>query len=244
MGSFKILCVGKDAKTVKGQKQGILTGILYLAPHTTSNTGINLCPKATNGCKKACLYTAGRAAFQPNVIPGRIRKTKLLVEHTAHFLRLLRKDLAALVRKAERENLLPAVRLNGTSDIAWEKTGIMDLYPEIQFYDYTKLDLEDRLVLPNYHLTYSVTESRSSWRQAKKYLDAGYGAAVVFENRPMIDEVLADGYDGYPVIDGDGSDVRFYDLPGSVVALKAKGQAKKDTTGFVRRIGRAQRMAA
>lgn len=233
---MKLLSINADAKTIKGQKQGVLTGILYLSPYNLS--GVNFCPWSTKGCREGCLYTSGRAKMFETVNRGRLRKSKLWLEDKAEFMRQLAKDIGALIRKADREDMLPAVRLNGTSDILWEEeTDIMAQFPGVQFYDYTKAPLDKRTRVPaNYHLTYSVSESRSSWTRARRYLDAGHCAAVVFGTKAEVQSVVANGWRGYPCVDGDDSDIRFGDPAGHIVALKAKGDAKQDTTGFVRRL--------
>ena len=113
-----LLSISADAKTIKGQKMGYLTGVLYLAPHTLS--GFQVCPKASEGCKLACLYTAGRGMYT-NIQEARIRKTKRFFMDREGFMAELVKNVEALIRKAKRESMIPVVRLNGTSDIAWEK---------------------------------------------------------------------------------------------------------------------------
>ncbi len=131
-----LLSIDTNAKTVKGQKRGYMTGILYLAPSNESKV-INTCPHASKGCRAACLFTAGRGAFN-NVRQARIDKTLWLVRDRAGFIEQIKKDIAALVRKAERKGLIPCVRLNGTSDLPWENMGnIMQDFPDVQFYDYT-----------------------------------------------------------------------------------------------------------
>ena len=62
-----------NAKTVKGEKQGFLTGILYLKPYTSGGHK-NVCPSATLGCISGCLNSAGRGRFDL-VQNGRQRKT-------------------------------------------------------------------------------------------------------------------------------------------------------------------------
>ena len=133
-----LLNVSANAKTVKSEKVGQLTGILYLAPTTMS--GYNTCSFASNGCKIACLNTAGRGVFDM-VQAARIRKTKMFFENRAAFMAELIKDIEALIRKAKRENLVPSLRLNGTSDIKWEKIScgchknIFEQFPSIIAYD-------------------------------------------------------------------------------------------------------------
>ena len=137
----QLLSINSDTKTSKGTKFGYLTGILYLAPAKIS--GRNFCPNASEGCASACLYSAGRGKFS-NVQQARINKSRYFIENKAEFMLNLVNSIEKLVRKAKRENLIPVVRLNGTSDIAWENIKIYDnksifeIFPELQFYDYTK----------------------------------------------------------------------------------------------------------
>ena len=103
-------------------------------------------------------------------------------------------------------------------------------FPDIQFYDYTKI-LNRRGLASNYHLTVSYSEASDRYAsqalQVKK--DSDTNIAVVFKDKHNIPSK----YKGYNVVDGDKDDLRFLDVPNSVVALYAKGQAKKDVSGFV-----------
>jgi len=234
-----LLSVGNDAKTVKGLKKGILTGVMYLAPYDVS--GYQVCPNATTGCSNACLYTSGMGTMS-NVQKARINKTKWFFEDRESFMETLVKNIEVLVRKAERRGLIPAVRLNGTSDIAWEKIrcerngvsygSVIEAFNDIQFYDYTKvLGRKKALNLDNYHLTFSLAEDNDN--DALKALREGYNVAVVM--RIGRDDPKPEIWGGYPVVDGDETDVRFLDPDGGhVIALFAKADAVKDTTGFVR----------
>lgn len=235
---MKLLSVNADAKTIKGTKQGFLTGILYLAPHRVS--GYNMCSGASLGCSSACLYTAGRGKMS-NVQQARIRKTRYFMEQRALFMHDLRMDIQRLVYKAQRKGMLPVVRLNGTSDYPWENTGIMDEFPDVQFYDYTKILKRaykyGRGDMPyNYHLTFSRSESNMTdcWMA----LSNGCNVSFVFDKVPTNYVWNArNAWDHVPVtykvIDGDQDDLRFLDPDGVIVGLKAKGQARKDTSGFV-----------
>lgn len=240
--SKKLLSVSADAKTSKGNKKGVLTGILYLAPHTIS--GHQVCPKASPGCRAACLYTAGRGGVYNSVQTARINKTKWFFGEHDSFMEKLVADIAALVKKAKKLNMEPAVRLNGTSDIAWEKIAckrdgkvyrnVMEAFPDVQFYDYTKvIGRKYALALPNYHLTFSLSEENDA--DAIKALSEGYNVAVVM-NLSKKDAKPAT-WGGYPVIDGDETDIRFRDPKGGhIVALTAKGDARKMDLGFVRKV--------
>ena len=125
--------------------------------------------------------------------------------------------------------MIPVVRLNGTSDILWElNSDIIQSFPNLQFYDYTKISKRFSFAIPaNYHLTFSLSESNDN--DALKVLGLGHSIAAVFR-----DSNLPDTFMGYPVTNGDTTDLRFLDAKGVIVGLKAKGKAKKDTSGFVR----------
>lgn len=218
-------------KTEKSVDYGFLTGILYLAPHTAS--GHNTCPWASKGCAAACLNTSGRGRMQ-TVQNARIRKTNSLFANRQLFLLRLHAEIS--VMKAESSQPV-AIRLNGTSDLPWEtypldgygKT-LMELHPDVQFYDYTKslkraLNSKEQWWPSNYHLTFSLSESNEG--QARIALGCGITTAVVFRKAP-------ETFWGYEVACGDRHDLRFLDPAGCVVALSAKGRAKHDTTGFVR----------
>jgi hypothetical protein len=238
---MKLLSIGNDSKTSKGEKFGWLTGILYLAPSDVSGL-VNTCPQASKGCRVACLYSAGRGAFS-NVQKARIEKTRLYVQERETFFGHLVQDIVSLIKKAKKEGKKPCVRLNGTSDIDWENQtlpfgtkNIMEMFPSVQFYDYskrTKRVIQSRDASQpwpsNYHLTFSRSESNQA--DVEKVLKAGGNVAMVFKNLPLLVGGLAFNH---LVVDGDLSDLRFLDarLP-VIVGLKAKGKAKKDESGFV-----------
>jgi hypothetical protein len=222
----------QNAKTVKGEKLNYLTGILYLAPSNMVE-GINVCKFASKGCREACLFSAGRGAFS-NVKAGRIRKTILFRDNKQEFFTQLIKDIEKLERKAAREGLIPVVRLNGTSDISFEdievKDGlnIFDLFPRIQFYDYTKNFTRKKALqgyIKNYHLTFSLSEGNK--KHAIELSQRGVNVAVVF--RKSLPEV----WNNRPVIDADKHDLRFLDGKGKICGLIAKGKARHDVSGFV-----------
>lgn len=230
---MNLLGINADAKTSKGIALNVLTGILYLAPSDESQT-INTCAYASAGCRMACLYTAGRGAMS-NVRKARIAKTVMFAKQRDVFMQKLVQDVEALVKKAAKLGMQAAVRLNGTSDLPWENVkyqgkSIMDMFPSIQFYDYTKsIERIRKYALgqmpSNYHLTLSRSESNQP--AVEEAIALLVNVAVVF------DGALPETYMGVPVINGDATDVRFKDPVGVVVGLKAKGKAKKDASGFV-----------
>jgi hypothetical protein len=239
----KLLSIG-NPKILKGMKQGYMTYILHLAPADLS--GYETCPKRTAGCTAACLNTAGRGGMfkkgeTTNVIQqARIRKTKMFFENRTDFMAQLVKDIELAIKQSVKKNLIPVFRLNGTSDLSWEKyevnrdgklyRNIFDAFSEYQFYDYTKVLGRKVKDIANYHLTFS--EADNNALDTLNAIRAGMNVATVFgikKNTPM-----PKMWNGLPVFNGDDSDLRFLDPKNVVVGLYAKGKAKKDTSGFVK----------
>ena len=214
-----------NPKIQKGTARGYLSFILHLAPADLS--GKEVCPKRTAGCTAACLNTAGRGGMfkrgeNTNVIQkARIRKTKMFFEQRDAFMLQLEKDINKGIRQAERLGLKPVFRLNGTSDLSWEKYGIIEKFPTVQFYDYTKVLGRKIAHLPNYHLTFSAADGNDA--DVAKALSAGMNVTVVYDKIPE------------GVYSADEDDLRFLDPAVGIIGLKAKGRAKKDTSGFVKR---------
>jgi hypothetical protein len=224
-----LLSIDTNAKTVKGQRKGYLTGILYLAPDRLSGL-INVCVHASDGCRQTCLYSAGRGAFN-SVQKARIAKTAHYVKDRQAFLATLTENVASVIRKAKAKRMHPVIRLNGTSDIGWERYTVIQAFKTTRFYDYTKnydrmLTFLDGKLPSNYSLTFSRSETNEA--QCLEVLKRGGNVAVVFRSK-----TLPTHWNGYPVINGDENDLRFLDPKGVVVGLTAKGKAKTDTTGFV-----------
>jgi hypothetical protein len=220
---MKLLSNGKT--NAKIAKNPINSYIMHLSPHKENSHGKNVCGHASNGCASACLNTAGRGAFS-NVRNARIKKTDYFFENKQEFLSTLSNEL----RKAN--NKPSAVRLNGTSDLDFIellklKLGV-DVFtemPNLKFYDYTKnLKRALKYLGTDYHLTFSRSETNDD--ECLEYLRAGGQVAVVFDKLP-------DTWHGFKVIDGDDDDLRYLDMGGVVIGLKAKGKAKYDTSGFV-----------
>lgn len=235
------LLTDNNPKIAKGEALGWHTFVLHLAPANLS--GHEVCAGRTPGCTLGCLNMAGRGGIirkgeTTNTIQrARIRRTKLFFEYRARFMALLVADIEAGLRIAHREGRKLAIRPNGTSDLAWEKypcirngieyTNVFAAFPEVQFYDYTKILGRKVSGIRNYRLTFSVSE-RTNRREMLTAMDRGMNLAVVFAGH------LPAEFEGWSVINGDETDLRFRDPVGVVVGLKAKGKAKRDTTGFVR----------
>jgi hypothetical protein len=226
---MSLLNVDGNAKTVKGQKKGFLTGILYLAPANLS--GYEVCPFRSAGCTATCLNTAGMGAM-PAQQAARIRKTKEYFADKSAFVETLAKEIKAVIRKADKKGLTPVFRINGTSDMPALAHKLAKRFPDYQFYDYTKIPNPASRTLPNYHITFSLSEN--NWTEAKAALDSGVSVAVVFDTKK--DKPLPETWRGYPVVDGDETDLRFLDPKGVIIGLRAKGKARKSNEfGFVQK---------
>ena len=228
---FKLLSTA-NPKIQKGTKLGYLSFILHLAPSTLS--GKNTCPKATPGCIAACLNTAGRGGMfkkgeNTNMIQkARIRKARYFFEDRAGFMADLVSDINKAIKFAAKKNLTPVFRLNGTSDLSWEKyemtegKNVFDVFAGIQFYDYTKVLGRKVKHIENYHLTFSKADGNDS--DVAEALMQGMSVVAVYDKIPA----------GVP--SADETDLRFLDPKGIMLGLKAKGRAKKDYSGFVIRL--------
>lgn len=261
MAPIRSLLTLGNPKTAKGEKEGVLTAILHLMPATGS--GFQMCPKATAGCTVACLNTAGRGGMALDsdglnqIQRARRRKTWQYIARRDEFMSQLVREIRNHIRNAETHGLTPAVRLNGTSDIRWESQGltvdgvdyesIFAVFPDVQFYDYTKIP--GRVNLPsNYSLTFSAADGNDA--DVERAISDGQNVAAVFRSESVMSESnglrsaqirmrkmpLPATFRGLPVIDGDKSDLRFRDPSGVIVALRAKGSAILDESGFVRNV--------
>ena len=250
---MKLLNIDANAKTVKGQRKGYMTAVLYLSPGNLSGT--ELCAMSTlAACRVGCLSTAGRGGIAANratftapngdslpdnaIQRARLARTAFFLSDRDGFMAQLVREITAFVARAKRLGLVPVVRLNGTSDIRWEdipvasKPNVFALFPRIRFYDYTKLPNRRRAIgVRNYHLTFSYSHV-PAFAPIVASAVATYGASVnyaaVFAGKTLPAHFL-----GRDVINGDDSDLRFLDKPGVVVGLIAKGKARRNPGSFV-----------
>ena len=214
------------------EKKGYLSTIMYLAPSDMSDV-INVCPFATPECKASCLVTSSYHMNLKASEKARLDRTLLFKFNKPAFKALLYKNIRKHVKKAISLNLIPVVRLNGTSDLPWE-TIFPDMFVEFSnviFYDYTKYPVSKRQNLPsNYYLLRSHSEENHS--QLKEMLQVG-NVAVVFA---VTEENIPTVWNGHKVINGSKDDLRFLDPKNVIVGLCAKGKAKKakaSPTSFV-----------
>jgi hypothetical protein len=196
-----------------------------MSPFTANSKGINVCSHASNGCAESCLVGSGFGGMYVNVMDGRKNKTEYFLSNRVEFMFQLKSEIEAIVKKNEGKAIV-TIRLNGTSDLTYEKykvfegnKNIFEVFPDVQFYDYTKNYTRFNKVLPsNYHLTFSRSEINDT--KAMEILKKGFNVAMVFDKLPAT-------YKGYEVINGDLDDLRFLDKKNVIVGLKYKKMTGK-----------------
>lgn len=227
------LLTKNNPKTIKGEKYGYITNILYMSPFNFNDRGVNVCSHASKGCAESCLVGSGFGGMYTNVKKSRIEKTNFFVRDRIGFLAQLKLEIERAIKNHKTKDKL-VFRLNGTSDIAYERfrvfengtKNIFELFPNVQFYDYTKNWTRfDKKLPKNYHLTFSKSETNT--KKAFELLERGVNVAMVFNKTPK-------EYLGYKVINGDESDLRFKDpknkgtfKKGVIVGLKYKKMTGK-----------------
>lgn len=224
--------VNHSSKIAKNGKLNQHTYSIYLAPASTS--GYNVCSHSTKECRLGCLATSGRQAIEifsgiDNIKNARIKKTKIFFEHQDFFMQWLIADIKSKKALAEKKGYYFSVRLNATSDIDWQNVlylgeNIFQLFPDVNFYDYTKNASKFINKPKNYHLTYSYTGR--NWNQCKVLLEQGHNIAMVFNTTNETE--LPTEYKGFKVINGDLSDYRIADGKGIIVGLKWKRIANRE----------------
>jgi hypothetical protein len=233
MYNYQETLLSNGATNTKTAKNSLKTFILYIAPHTMNNKGVNLCPKASKGCVLACLYSSGRGKFS-NVQNARINKANYYINDKMKFVNQLATEIRKKVKTARKTGEKIAFRLNGTSDVDFvyllKKYAALDietLKDVAKFYDYTKIlgKAIKYIKHPNYTVTFSRAEDNQN--DTMKALKMGANVAAVFANG------LPQTYKGFKVVDGDKTDLEMLSYKNVILGLKAKGEAKNDTSGFV-----------
>lgn len=228
--SYKLLSVGTNAKTIKGDGKKYKTAIIYMIPNE------KICPMSganMANCRVGCLVNAGLASVYKTINQARQRRTDLYENDQKLFLEILNKEIKRFINYCEKRDITPCIRLNGTSDIDYERLIDMESYNAI-FYDYTKRPNRlDKKLPKNYHLTVSYSQATERYQNIvedaiKKH--SNINVAVVFRDKKKIPISFLNK----SVIDGNKDDLRFLDRKGSIVGLYARGkEAKKDQSGFV-----------
>ena len=235
-GLSYIGAVNSSAKILKNEKYNELTYIIYLAPANLS--GYEVCPMRTEECTKACLFGSGQVIMDKTnrIVNSRINKTQMFFEDREYFMSWVVDEINKAKNKADKKGMKFSIRINGTSDIdptLFKLNGktLFEIFPDVQFYDYTKVAKRFRLLekYSNYDLTYSF--SGRNWNECQEILDNNRGrVAVVFEKS------LPETYKGYKVVDGDAYDMRYVDDQGVIVGLKfkrVKNKVEKSNNAFI-----------
>lgn len=233
-----------STKTVKGEAFGYRTLVLYLKPWLSGGHK-NLCGSSTPGCRLHCLgTTSGMLAWESSQ-EAEQRRTDYFFLDRQGFLETAIKEIAKHISYCGKHNLKPVVRFNGSSDFPWEqyRSILMDVFVDTIFYDYSKILSRVRKSLTgpswpkNYFLVYSLSEKPQSPAEAQEALSLGGCVAVVFgPNQPgkmPKSYTIPTTFMGVDVVDGDKSDLVFLQPPSTILGLKAKGSARRDTSGFV-----------
>jgi hypothetical protein len=225
--------VNNSTKHEKAFKYDELVYTLYLAPAKSS--GYEVCPMRTEFCTKLCLNESGRNKMdtKKNTINNsRIKKTKMFFEDREFFVRWMIEEIKRSKLKSEKLGYSFSVRLNNTSDISPEMfwirqedgstKNILQLFPDVQFYDYTKVPSRIELTkkYKNYDLTFSF--DGSNLETCEKMLSNKVRVAMVFNKLPK-------KFLSYKVIDGDLYDMRYRDKKNVIVGLKFKKVRNKLT---------------
>jgi hypothetical protein len=228
--SKKPLLSTNNAKTIKGEKLGYITYILYMSPYTANIKGINVCSHASKGCADSCLVGSGNGGMFEGVKSGRVNRTEYFLRDRVAFLHQVKDEIAKAIKKHEG-NAIVTIRLNGTSDLPYEKykvfegKNIFEVYPNVQFYDYTKNYLRfDKQLPSNYHLTFSRSETNHD--KSMELLSRGFNVAMVFDKVPS-------EYQGFKVINADEDDLRFLDEKNVICGLKYKKMTGKGANNKV-----------
>jgi hypothetical protein len=261
MIQFDRLLSTDSAKAAKALGFGYLNGILYAAPHSTAGVG-DLCPSSTAGCRALCLgLYSGQASMVADLENGtnsvrdsRVAKARLFMSDRVFYLNQIALQIVRLSAKAEREGLKACIRLNGSTDIPFERMGfalggkaaekvgakagervnLIDLFECEQFVDYTKII--SRLAKAPRNLCVTLSRSEANETECLDALADGHNVAVVFAHGLPVSR----RWKGFRVIDGDKHDLRHLDprdaSSGFVIGLSPKGaKAKRDMSGFVLR---------
>lgn len=223
--------VNNSTKHEKAYSYQEMVYTLYLAPAKMS--GYEVCPMRSEECTKLCLNESGRNRIdvhENKINKSRIKKTKLFFEDRQFFMLWMIDEIKQAKSEAEKSGFNFSIRLNNTSDISPESfylkcedgvnRNILQLFPDVQFYDYTKVP--NRMTLkqkyPNYDLTFSY--SGSNIEDCFKMLENEVRVAMVFKEVP-------DEFMGYSVISGDDYDMRYKDPKDVIIGLKYKKTRQK-----------------
>ena len=238
MHNRKLLSKPEDnIKIAKGIKLNVFTYSLFLASYNQNSKGVNLCPMAgihskQSNCYKTCIDFAGMGGRAKNVRDSRRDRADYFINHRNEFMQKLYLELQVVQFEGKITNKDIAIRLNGSTDIDFYNLpvggfkNIFEALPDLKFYDYTKVKKRMFRNNPsNYHLTFSRSENNDS--DVQEVLKAGGNVAVIFDKK-----YTPKKWNGYKVIDGDESDLRYLDPINCIVRLRYKDSTFKGAKAF------------
>lgn len=241
-----LLSAGSSNEKQVKQADGLRAAIIYMAPAGLAGDALSrnvaTCTDYTDGCRDSCLNLAGKGTFA-TVKAARLGKAILFLQHRKLYLQKMKHEVTRLVRLAERDNLQPVLRANGTSDIPyecvapWLYTNEDGTPTALQGYEYTKnlrrymaylngKTLSGKPFPSNLTLTYSRDE-RTTASTIHEIISLGGSVAAVFRHK------LPSKWLGNVVNDATANDWRWRDVPGTIQGLVALGPAVRDESGFV-----------
>ena len=190
------------------------------------------------GCMDGCISNSGRALIFNSVNKARKAKADFFERDTALFIETLKRELGNFDKLCAKQGVQGVVRLNVFSDIQWEKHGIPQAFPNLFFYDYTKLAARLGNTPSNYKLMFSYSGRAQYAKQVAIALKTDVPVVVVFRG-PMPDIFL-----GRPVVNGDASDLDNVFAGKVVIGLKEKRTLVQADNGFVVDTNEIVRIAA
>lgn len=183
-----------------------------------------LCPaRWIADCAKPCLTHSGLAQVYSSINEARQRKTDWYMTDRDGFLKQLRRELFNFDKLCTKQAVKGVVRLNVLSDVRWEKHEIPQEFPNLYYYDYTKLPYRFGRTPDNYDLMFSYSGAPDFQKQVDEALKTDVPMTVVFRGGfPKM-------FKGREVIDGDKSDLFNVKQHGKIVGLRVKGNDAKDS---------------
>ena len=225
MANIKLLNIGAtNAKILKSQTgTQFKIASLSLYPNNTICAG-----SKSAGCMDLCLKNSGFSEVFESVNISRKAKTDFYMTEPKEFLQQLRKEIAAFIRKCEKENIKACFRLNTISDINWMYHKIPQEFSNAFFYDYTKIVKTIDTGVANYKKIFSYSGEPKYLAQVNQALKTNIPIAVVFRDKIPVGKTFL----GREVIDGDKSDLVNTNALNKICGLTLKGNVNKKQTGL------------
>jgi hypothetical protein len=231
-GKLEKTRIGDYGLTYEGQSVASLGLGLASAQRLNTQERVTTCPKSAI-CEGLCLgdtsgqnqLYGGEDQFRQGPRLSQYLKTEALMLNPEAFGVLLSHEIQSFVNKTKAMDYQPAIRLNVTSDIPPKVyKAIIDAFPNVMFYDYTKL-FGNKSIAPNHHLTYSssgasqrvgnelIVNKLSTWDKDVQKLLGGDNVAMAFTSRKSMPKTVRDEKTGenFEVWNGDNYDARFLD---------------------------------